>query len=1466
MKKFSGVGRGLFIQSNAADSEVGRVSPSTVENPLSSQSPPIPDLYEGSDTIGKSESASEPSVLPQGTGDGTKDEEGKDISQNSGCDPPDQDSSIPALDDNAKSKGPEASAKLEGVRISSLEDHPKVYIDTWKSEPSALSHQDKSPECVEPVTSAEVPLKDTIESVTDPTPSATEGNIHVESEFISKTEEVKESNEISESSNTRVVENENSSVEPKSGEGTKDNENESTNESDPSVNDKSKIHIAANLNSPAPTSKGSKTTPDIPLLPSPVKVPGAGILGAAPNAPLLPRGPPPMFPKALPISIPPPPMDLRLPPPKKVPKTKEELLQILTEQVGLIQPLDEKGAVDQGRGKTAPPDDQKSKAQPKKQQYPQRQQQHQQHPSHQPGQPWQNPGRENNWRPKTDGKGQQNNMRMPQQGMTNMQNRQPNTSGKKPSPQGTMKSGLSSLTKDELEKEYQWQKFSVERKIKKILKSLKTSTNEEVIKELLAVIKFNPSKLANFPWPKEQYVVLEKLIEHAIVNTDNDDALHKRIATIINSLQDMHPQGFKEDLKNAIMHEQGEYIQGSSSEFRRKQARSASHFLGELYNLSRVSSTEFKASVQSVIALALKDWIKAPNVTSTSEDSRLLLEVNSECLEEFLILTLRDNDENIKKQVLTLLKEEVLSTTRPKEARNLLLDTLFNLACQRCTAGIPTTAHVNQDKRDAKTDSGLFDTSPAKVTSSSPQLPISPQKPNNQQDGKWATQQQQQQQRQQQQNPPFPGPRYTSPPPSGLAQVPRRLPPGQHPMSFPQGHPVNTSVPPPSINQPGHNIPRFPPPQGPPPVPVPMSAAATCSGIVMTQLPQQTQHHQQQQHQQHGYANQSTPASIQASQGSHPPTQSQISQGGSQRHSHGLAATLAMVQQGAISDPQAVAAQQILGNAVHQAANIPPSQASSMPSMMYANSQVNPHSVSGVPGQQMMQDGNIQAGTAHGHTVQSSQFLRNIQVSLAQQMNTSLNFQQQEELVNQLGHIGLSGSSPWQRSGICVTQAVTTPLSSTAQGMNPSLNRQDMLTASPGIQGVPSSQGGMSSQPPFTQSAGSGTFVDYISAVTPNQDFKQNSNDARQGIGQWGMPAQDSPWSEKLLDSNQLPTSPPPSFTSPLQTPNQWSGDGQSVTSQEAGNDTPQEPSGWGDGSPGPQESSQQRLGTDGWGTSIPSQGIASWGANPLPGNPKTTDGWNGHIKSVPGHQSGPAQQIFAERPEAGSSGFPSQAPQNVSQTPSKNMYNFEESASSGGSEYLRSGAYTLPSRHKEGSPAAEGVSYSAMSELGSYGIDPGNSYESASYGGAYTPIRDGGGYGDHLPPGAQKVDGYVLLPESNSVQESTSPEPVDFKAIRNCVVEEDDDLSIYERTAHENQLRNREQYGQPDWAMFGAPKDKHVPSPYAGRNRRENIHRGQGRGSLRVTNPCTAMPPFPAAHPPGSNLPPFKQNFSPRN
>ena len=46
--------------------------------------------------------------------------------------------------------------------------------------------------------------------------------------------------------------------------------------------------------------------------------------------------------------------------------------------------------------------------------------------------------------------------------------RQPNTAGKKPSQQGGTKPGFSNLTKDELEKEYQWQKFSVERKIKKV--------------------------------------------------------------------------------------------------------------------------------------------------------------------------------------------------------------------------------------------------------------------------------------------------------------------------------------------------------------------------------------------------------------------------------------------------------------------------------------------------------------------------------------------------------------------------------------------------------------------------------------------------------------------------------------------------------------------------------------------------------------------------------------------------------------------------------------------------------------------------------------------------------------------------------------------------------------------------------------------------------------------------------------
>eukprot|EP00057_Strongylocentrotus_purpuratus_P022526 XP_011677000.1 PREDICTED: trithorax group protein osa [Strongylocentrotus purpuratus] len=1170
--------------------------------------------------------------------------------------------------------------------------------------------------------------------------------------------------------------------------------------------------------------------------------------------------------------------DFRLLPPKFVLRTEEELLQILTEQLGIIQPPDQKGSTDQGRGKTASSDDQNPKQQPKKQQYPQRQQQQQQQ---QPGQQWQNSGRDNNWRQKTDP-----NMRMPQQGMPNMQNRQPNTTGKKPSPQGGTKSGFSNLTKDELEKEYQWQKFSVERKIKKILKSMKTSSDEEVIKELLTIIKYNPSKLANFPWPKEQYVVLEKLIEHAILNVDNEESLQKRVATIINSLQDMHPQGFKEDLKNAILHEQGEYIQGSSSEFRRNQARSAGHFLGELYNLSRASSTEFKASVQSVVALTLKDWIKAPNVAAISEDSKLLLEVYAQCLEEFLVLNLRDNDEHLKKQVVTLLKEEILSTTRPIEAKTLLLDTLFKLACHSCTSRVPAEAQKNQqglDNRETKIYSGSSEPSPGKTMSYNPQQPktqpITPQKPNNQHDVKQSPQQHQQ--RKQQQHPPLSGSKFTSPPPSGLSQVQGRFQPGQHPMNFPQGGPVNMSTPPPNMNAPpptmsqsGHNIPRWPAAsQGPPPMPSSIPAASTSTGVVLlNQLQQQIQ-----QQQQLGYMNQSIPASMQTPQGPVPIPQAQIPQGGSQRHSHGLGASIQMLQQGAFPDPQGMPSQQVLGNMVPQAPSIPPSQASGMSSMMQSNSQTNPHIMSGVPGQQMMQSGNVQmmqyssAGTTPGHPVQSSsQFLRNLPMSVAPQMSTSMNYQQQEDFANQMGQMMLSGSDPWHQSGVGVTQAVTAPIFSTAQGVNPSGHRQEMLSAPPGNPEVQSSQEDMSGQPSFAQSAASGRFVqNRIPEAAPKQSF-QNSDDAMHGVSQWGVSPQGSAWPDKLPDSNQLPTTSPPSFTSQNQNPNQWSADGRNVKSPEAVSDTPsQEPSasGWGDANQGPQESSQQRLGTDGWGSSNPSPGVGNWGAEPQP-----TDSWNGHATSFPGHQTGAVQHSSAEHPDMGPRGFPNQprmpnqvsAQANALKAPPKDKYVFEESASSV-SGYQRPNAYTLPSKHKEGSPAAEGVSYNAMSELGSYGIGPSNSYDSSSYGGAYTAIRDGGGYGDSFPPEGQKVGNFVLLPENTPPQNSASPDHFEISAIRDCFMDEEE-ISSYEMNAYQNQMRFRQQHGQPNWSQFETQKEKHVPSALHGRSPRDNSQRGHGRGSLLVTNPCTAMPPFPPAHPPGSRQPPIKQKYQPRN
>lgn len=235
MSKFTGVGRGLFIQPNPTDPEVGRSSSPTNKD-LSSPGPPKLVSYEEEDaSTGEDKDSSEHSALPEEsmehscTGDGVTEEATEEIPQSSECEPPpDQNSNV--TDDAVESREPEVVDKPEYAIAPLLEDHTFTSVDNdiCESEPSASPNLDKAPECDENAPSAVVPLLETKESMiadADATEEKTEGDNGSNIEETDKSPD--QAPDHAPDHPAQVTSNEGETAEPKSDEDAKDIENES---------------------------------------------------------------------------------------------------------------------------------------------------------------------------------------------------------------------------------------------------------------------------------------------------------------------------------------------------------------------------------------------------------------------------------------------------------------------------------------------------------------------------------------------------------------------------------------------------------------------------------------------------------------------------------------------------------------------------------------------------------------------------------------------------------------------------------------------------------------------------------------------------------------------------------------------------------------------------------------------------------------------------------------------------------------------------------------------------------------------------------------------------------------------------------------------------------------------------------------------------------------------------------------
>ena len=583
---------------------------------------------------------------------------------------------------------------------------------------------------------------------------------------------------------------------------------------------------------------------------------------------------------------------------------------------------------------------------------------------------------------------------------------------------------------------------------------------------------------------------------------------------------------------------------------------------------------------------------------------------------------------------------------------------------------------------------------------------------------------------------------------------------------------------------------------------------------------------------------------------SFPPSQG--SQMGVPSHARGVGSTLQMVQS-ATSGPQGmphlVSGGQILPGVTGSVPSL-----TEGPSMMQGvERQPSPQIVSNMNMQQRIQAGNahsmystpaVSASTTQVLTVQnSSQFMQNSMVPQVQQIYSSGNFEQNEML--------LTNSDTWKHLGPGASQTMHVP--SATQGL------YDMKQSGPVEAVAPQpSQSDMIGNATFAHSAVSGSFLqgNVSSSGISNQGRQQISDDPKHGASGWGVQPTGSNWSDTPASSSQFPTSPPPSGPGSLPSSNQntaqWTADTRSAQSPEMPYSTPpKEPTGWGNVSPAPQGSSQQRLGTDGWGSSGQGQGTSGWSKDS-----QQSSSWSTGSKAVTGHANPHYQHVMNQKNDVedmgGSNRFNQQEKQ-PNRNPGTNVFE-ETSVLPGG--YPTPGGHTLPSKHKEGSPAAEGVSYSAMSEAGSYGINTGNEYDTSSYGGGYSPL--GGGYGEVVAPVGQPGGKFVLMPENRT---QASPENCDRVLIKQCF-EEEDDLSPHEVNAYKKLNRMRE-YAQPDWSQFESSNDKQVPRTYPGRGARGGGRRVQGRGS--VINHSMALPTVPA-HPSAKGQYPTKQKYSPRN
>ncbi|PIK46905.1 hypothetical protein BSL78_16231 [Apostichopus japonicus] len=170
------------------------------------------------------------------------------------------------------------------------------------------------------------------------------------------------------------------------------------------------------------------------------------------------------------------------------------------------------------------------------------------------------------------------------------------------------------LSDAERTNEYEWRKFKVVRKVKKVLKSGgaqagKPRLPEDVTDQLLEIIiDMSDSFLVFEDKPQEVAIVLEEVILQAVEETAEDDDYQREFITLLQKLSSII-KNFEKELKSALKLVEAKHIQAFTGAHTEKIGLSYCRFLGRLLFGFSVLPCPTKVMLEELISLLTNKWI-----------------------------------------------------------------------------------------------------------------------------------------------------------------------------------------------------------------------------------------------------------------------------------------------------------------------------------------------------------------------------------------------------------------------------------------------------------------------------------------------------------------------------------------------------------------------------------------------------------------------------------------------------------------------------------------------------------------------------------------------------------------------------------------------------------------------------------------------------------------------------------------